>query len=108
MVAASRDWMTVHAASPKARSLHQGLEQLLHGGVSRGVITGEGGTRQCVGGSVRVSGGRGLPDEGHLVLVHPGLQLQAGVLPERRDDEAEDQSDAHKDRRQHNLQRETA
>lgn len=41
MVAASRDWMTGHAASPKARSLHQGLEQLLHGGVGRGVITGE-------------------------------------------------------------------
>lgn len=38
-VVASRDWVTVHAASPKARRLHECLEQLLHGGVCRGVIT---------------------------------------------------------------------
>lgn len=41
MTVASRDWMPFHAASPKARGLHQGPEQLLHGGVGRGIITGE-------------------------------------------------------------------
>lgn len=38
-----------------------------------------------------------VPDEGDLVFVHPGLQLQTGVFPERRNDETEDQRDADKD-----------
>lgn len=40
------------------------------------------------------------PVEGGLrQVVHPGLQLQAGELRERWDDEGEDQSEAHKDGR---------
>lgn len=47
--------------------------------------------------------GRSLPDEGHLVLIHPGVQLQAGVLSKGRDDEAEDESDADEDGGEDNL-----
>lgn len=40
------------------------------------------------------------PVEGGLRwVVHPGLQLQAGELRERRDDEGEDQSKAHENGR---------
>lgn len=45
-----------------------------------------------------------VPDEGDLVLVHPGLQLQTGVFTKRGDDETEDQSDAHEHSRKNNLQ----
>lgn len=37
------------------------------------------------------------PVEGGLVAVHPGLQLQAGELGEGRDDEGEDEGQAHED-----------
>ncbi len=46
---------------------------------------------------------RCVPDEGDLVLVHPGLQLQTGIFSKRRDDETEDQSDAHEHGRKNNL-----
>lgn len=46
---------------------------------------------------------RCLPDEGDLVLVHPGLQLQTGILSKRRNDETEDQCDADKHSRKNNL-----
>lgn len=40
------------------------------------------------------------PVEGGLrQAVHPGLQLQAGELGERWDDDGEDQSEAHKNSR---------
>lgn len=38
----------------------------------------------------------GVPDEGDLILVHPGLQLQTGIFSKWRDDETEDQGDADK------------
>lgn len=44
-----------------------------------------------------------LPDEGDLVLVHPRLQLQTGILPERGNDETEDEGNADKDRRKDDL-----
>lgn len=54
--------------------------------------------------ATKLTCGGGVPEEGHLFLVHPGLQLQAGVLPERRDDEAEDQGDADEHGRKDNLE----
>lgn len=45
----------------------------------------------------------GLPEEGVLFSVHPGLQLQCGVLSKRRHNEAEEQSDQHEHSRQDNL-----
>lgn len=47
--------------------------------------------------------GSGLPEEGVLFSVHPGLQLQRGILPKRRHDEAEEQSDQHEHSWQDNL-----
>ena len=52
---------------------------------------------------LRARAAEGLPDEGDLLLVHPGLQLQAGVLPKGRHDQAEHQGDAHKHSREHDL-----
>lgn len=49
--------------------------------------------------------GGGLPEEGELFPVHPGLQLQGGILPKGRNDEAEQQGDQHEHSRQHNLKR---
>lgn len=49
-------------------------------------------------------GGSCIPDEGDLVLIHPGLQLQAGIFSKWRDDETEDQSDAYEHSRKNNLQ----
>lgn len=45
----------------------------------------------------------GLPEEGELVSIHPWLELQGGVLPKRRYDEAEEQSDQDEHSRQDNL-----
>ena len=45
-----------------------------------------------------------LPVECVLVSIHPGLELQGGVLPKGRDKETEEQSDEDKQGRQHNLQ----
>lgn len=47
---------------------------------------------------------RTVPDEGDLVLVHPGLQLQAGILSKRRDNETEDERDADEHSRKDDLQ----
>lgn len=44
-----------------------------------------------------------VPDEGDLVLVHPGLQFQTGILSKRWDDETEDQGDADEDSRKDDL-----
>jgi len=44
-----------------------------------------------------------LPEEGVLFSVHPGLQLEGGVLPKRRSNEAEEQRDQHEQSRQNNL-----
>lgn len=49
------------------------------------------------------SSGATSPDEGELLAVHAVVQRQAGVLPERRHDETEDQRDAHKHGRQDDL-----
>lgn len=46
---------------------------------------------------------RRVPDECDLVLVHPWLQLQTGILPKRGHDEAEDQSDADEHGREDDL-----
>lgn len=45
----------------------------------------------------------GLPKEGVLFPVHPGLQLQFRIPPKWWHDEAEEQSDQHKHSRQDNL-----
>lgn len=47
----------------------------------------------------------GVPDEGDLVLVHPGLQLQTGIFSKWGDDETEDQSDADEHSRKDDLQK---
>lgn len=44
-----------------------------------------------------------VPDEGELFFIHARLQLQAGVLSKRRDNETEDEGDAHKHSRKHDL-----
>ena len=44
-----------------------------------------------------------VPVEGVLFTVHPGLQLKSRVLPERRNDQAEQKSDQHKHSRKHDL-----
>lgn len=53
---------------------------------------------------MRTGEDRCVPDEGDLVLVHPGLQLQAGIFSKRGDNEAEDQSDAHEHSGENDLQ----
>lgn len=45
-----------------------------------------------------------LPEEGELISIHPGLQLQRGVLPKRGDNESEEQGDAHKHSWENDLQ----
>lgn len=45
----------------------------------------------------------GIPDEGDLVFVHPGLQLQTWVFSKRGDDETKDKSDADEDGRKDDL-----
>lgn len=45
-----------------------------------------------------------VPDEGDLVLVHPGLQLQSRIFSKWGYDETEDQSDADEHSRKNNLQ----
>ena len=47
---------------------------------------------------------RSVPDEGDLVLIHPGLQLQTGIFSKRGDDETEDKSDADEHGRENNLE----
>lgn len=46
-----------------------------------------------------------VPDKGDLVLVHPGLQLQTGVLSKRGDNKTEDQCNADKHSRKNNLKK---
>lgn len=45
-----------------------------------------------------------VPDKGVLLVIHPGLQLQAGVFAKGRDNQAEHEGNAHEDSWQHNLQ----
>ena len=47
---------------------------------------------------------RAVPDEGDLLLIHPRLELNAGILSEGWDDEAEHQSDADEHGRKNDLQ----
>lgn len=50
----------------------------------------------------------GLPEEGVLFSVHPRLQLQCRILPKRGHNEAEEQSDQHKQSWQDNLKAQTS
>lgn len=44
-----------------------------------------------------------IPDKCILLVIHPGLKFQVGVLAKGWHDQAEDQGDANKDSRQDNL-----
>lgn len=43
------------------------------------------------------------PEEGVLLSVHPGLELEGRVLPEGRHHQAEEEGDQHEHGRQHDL-----
>lgn len=52
----------------------------------------------------QVCGWLHVPEEGELLLIHAGLQSETRILSKRRDNETENQGDAHEHSRKNDLE----